>query len=220
MILTYFKRASGKIDEVMAVANRVKPKDLQTASIILDFRDQVVLKCVIDGKSMPKEWDTIVAYYYKHYQATMERLFKEIGYELVKEEIIKLLMADKIGLFKEIWRLLLFAAQVGIKNKKRELLKAVDTGKGIDQTTFGNCPAWPGILYLMTLAESGSSDVLAGTTEAEDIRISIFQEYANGGLSILNDFFSDRTADLDGILAFIETQSEEKAKTPNLDLAI
>ena len=137
-----------------------------------------------------------------------------------KEEIIKLLMADKIGLFKEIWRLLLFAAQVGIKNKKRELLKAVDTGKGIDQTTFGNCPAWPGILYLMTLAESGSSDVLAGTTEAEDIRISIFQEYANGGLSILNDFFSDRTADLDGILAFIETQSEEKAKTPNLDLAI
>ena len=86
MTLTYFKRASGKIDEVMAVANRVKPKDLQTASIILDFRDQVVLKCVIDGKSMPKEWDTIVAYYYKHYQATMERLFKENGHELKMEE--------------------------------------------------------------------------------------------------------------------------------------
>ena len=86
MTLTYFKRASGKIDEVMAVANRVKSRDLQTASIILDFRDQVVLKCVIDGKSMPKEWDTIVAYYYKHYQATMERLFKENGYELKMEE--------------------------------------------------------------------------------------------------------------------------------------
>ena len=86
MTLTYFKRASGKIDEVMAVPNRVKSRDLQTASIILDFRDQVVLKCVIDGKSMPKEWDTIVAYYYKHYQATMERLFKENGYELKMEE--------------------------------------------------------------------------------------------------------------------------------------
>ena len=86
MILTYFKRASGKIDEVMAVANRVKPKDLQTASIILDFRDQIVLKCVIDGKSMPREWDTIVSYYYKHYQATMERLFKENGHELKMEE--------------------------------------------------------------------------------------------------------------------------------------
>ena len=86
MILTYFKQATGKIDEVMSLSGRVKPKDLQTASVILDFRDQVVVKCVIDGKSMPKEWDTIVAYYYKHYQATMERLFKENGHELKMEE--------------------------------------------------------------------------------------------------------------------------------------
>jgi len=86
MTLTYFKRASGKIDEVMAIANKVKPRDLQTASIILDFQEQVVLKCVIDGKSMPKEWDTIVAYYYKHYQTTMERLFKENGHEFEMEK--------------------------------------------------------------------------------------------------------------------------------------
>ena len=82
MILTYFTKATGKIDEVMSLSNRVKSKDLQTASIILDFRDLIVLKCVIDGKSMPKEWDTIVAYFYKHYRATMERLFKENGHEL------------------------------------------------------------------------------------------------------------------------------------------
>ena len=82
MMLTYFKQASGKIDEVMSLSTRVKPKDLQTASIILDFRDQVVLKCVIDGKVMPKEWNTIVAYYYEHYKAIMERLFKENGHDL------------------------------------------------------------------------------------------------------------------------------------------
>jgi hypothetical protein len=86
MSLTYFKQASGKIDEVMSLSNRVKPKELQTASVILDFQDQVVVKCVIDGKSMPKAWDTIVAYYYKYYQATMERLFKENGHELKMEE--------------------------------------------------------------------------------------------------------------------------------------
>ena len=86
MILTYFTKATGKIDEVMSLSNRVKSKDLQTASIILDFRDQIVLKCVIDGKSMPREWDTIVSYYYKHYQAIMERLFKENGHELKMEE--------------------------------------------------------------------------------------------------------------------------------------
>ena len=86
MIFTYFQKASGKIDEVMTVSNRIKPKDLQTASIILDFRDQVVLKCTVDGKSMPKEWDTIVAYYYEHYKAIMERLFKENGHELEMEQ--------------------------------------------------------------------------------------------------------------------------------------
>ena len=86
LIFTYYTKPSGKIDEVMSLSNRVKSKDLQTASIILDFEDQVVLKCVIDGKSMPKEWDTIVAYYYKHYQAIMERLFKENRHELKMEE--------------------------------------------------------------------------------------------------------------------------------------
>ena len=88
-MLTYFKKASGKIDEVMSLSNRVKIKDLQTASIILDFRDQVVLKCIIDGKSMPREWDTIVAYYYKHYQAIMERLFNENGHDIQTDRKIK-----------------------------------------------------------------------------------------------------------------------------------
>ena len=65
MILTYFKQASGKIDEVMSLSKRIKTKDLQTANIILDFRDQVVVKCMVDSKSMPRDWDTIVSYYYK-----------------------------------------------------------------------------------------------------------------------------------------------------------
>ena len=89
LIFTYYTKPSGKIDEVMSLSSRVKPKDLQTASVILDFQDQVVLKCVIDGKSMPKDWDKIVAYYYGHYQAIMERLFKENGHDLQKDEIIK-----------------------------------------------------------------------------------------------------------------------------------
>ena len=86
MILTYFKQPSGKIDEVMTLSKRIKPTDLQTASIILDFSDQVVLKCMIDGKSMPRDWDTIVSYYYEHYKSIMERLFKENGHELKMEE--------------------------------------------------------------------------------------------------------------------------------------
>lgn len=137
-----------------------------------------------------------------------------------KEEIIKSLMSDQVGVFKEIWKLLLFAAQVGVRNDKRLSLKAVDAGKGIDQSTFGNCPAWPGVLYLMTLAETQKSDCLSGTEKAEDDRVSVFQEYANGGLEILREFFAGRPLDLDGLLAFIETQKEEAAGRLDLELTI
>ncbi len=137
-----------------------------------------------------------------------------------KEEIIKSLMSDQVGVFKEIWKLLLFAAQVGVKNNARTPLKAADPGKGIDQTTFGNCPAWPGVLYLMTLAETQKSESLSGSQDAEDERVAVFQEYANGGLAILQDFFAGRPTDLDGLLAFIETQREESAGRLDLELTI
>lgn len=137
-----------------------------------------------------------------------------------KEEIIKFLMGEQVGVFKEIWKLLLFAAQIGMRNNRREPLGAVDTGKGIDQSTFGNCPAWPGVLYLMTLVEYGKSECLSGTEEAEDNRAAIFQEYANGGLSILKEFFSNRSLDLDALLAFIDTQKVNSAGKPDLELTI
>lgn len=137
-----------------------------------------------------------------------------------KEEIIKSLMSDQLGVFKEIWKLLLFASQLGVKNARRETLNAVDSGKGIDQSTFGNCPSWPGILYLITICESDSPDCLSGSSDAEDKRISVFQEYVNGGLGMLKEFFADRPVDLDGLLAFIESQRGESAGPPDLDIMI
>jgi dnd system-associated protein 4 len=137
-----------------------------------------------------------------------------------KEEIIKSLMSEQIGIFKEIWKLLLFAAQVGMRNNKKEKLNGIDTGKGIDQSTFGNCPSWPGILYLMALVETQNSSCLSGSSTADEERTDIFQEYANGGLSVINEFFVGRPIDLDGLLAFIDTQKEEVAGKPDLELTI
>ena len=122
-----------------------------------------------------------------------------------KGELIEELMSSRVGIFREIWRLLLFAAQIGWKSGKSEPLKTIDTGKGIDQATFGNSSSWPGILYLMGLAESGDSQILEGRSESEDQKIQLFQEYANGGLELLREFFEGRSIDLDGVLAFIES---------------
>ena len=82
LLLTYYRKANGQIDEAMTLSRRLKQRDLQTANVILDFQDQTVLKCTMDGVVVPKDWDRIVAYYYQHYSATIERLFTENGHEI------------------------------------------------------------------------------------------------------------------------------------------
>lgn len=139
-----------------------------------------------------------------------------------KEDLIEELMGNRVGIFREIWRLLLFSAQIGLKAKRREPLRSVETGKGIDQATFGNSSSWPGILYLMGLTETGDSGVLASSPEGEEQRVQLFQEYANGGLSVIREFFKDRAIDLDGVLALIESHQVQatELQAPDLDLTI
>jgi dnd system-associated protein 4 len=137
-----------------------------------------------------------------------------------KEPILAALTSEQLGVFKELWRLLLFAAQVGIKNNRRVLLATVDAGKGIDQSTFGNSPAWPGILYLTAVAEAKSADPMASTQAAEDSRIQVFEEYANGGLEMMQEYFATRRVDLDGLIAFIQSQNEQPTTPTNVSLEI
>ena len=80
LLLTYYTKPSGKIDEVMSLAKRLRTRDWQTANVILDFQHQKVLLCSVAGLTATKDWDTIVSYYYQHYPATIERLFQENGH--------------------------------------------------------------------------------------------------------------------------------------------
>jgi hypothetical protein len=82
LLLTYYTKPSGKIDELMAIAKKIRTRDWQTCNVILDFKDCRVLQCTVGGISANKDWDTIVSYYYKHYAATIERLFQENGHAI------------------------------------------------------------------------------------------------------------------------------------------
>lgn len=86
LLLTYVTRPDGKIDEQMQISRRVRQTDLQTANVILDFRDLKVVKASMGGTAVPRDWDRIVSYYHQHYASTIERLLKENGYEIVKPE--------------------------------------------------------------------------------------------------------------------------------------
>ena len=82
LILTYYKKANGQTDEVMTVATRLKTNDIQTASVILDFKLLQVEKCSMNGVQVPRIWDTVVSYYYQHYANVIERLFNENGHPI------------------------------------------------------------------------------------------------------------------------------------------
>ena len=90
LLLTYYTKASGQIDEVMTVSKKIKTRDWQTANVILDFKDQKVLAASVQGMTATRDWDTVVSYYYKHYTHTIERMFEENGHKLdIKAHISK-----------------------------------------------------------------------------------------------------------------------------------
>jgi hypothetical protein len=82
LLLTYFYQANGKIDEGMTVSTRVRTRDWQTANVILDFKEQKVLKASVRDATIPKDWDRIVGYYYPFYTNIMERLLVENGHPI------------------------------------------------------------------------------------------------------------------------------------------
>lgn len=86
LILTYYKKANGQTDEAMAVAKNLKPRDLQCANVILDFKKLEVVKATMGGLNVPKNFDNLVQYYIQHYEAIVTRLFNENGYEVNLEK--------------------------------------------------------------------------------------------------------------------------------------
>lgn len=87
LLITYYTKPDGKIDEAMTLSKNIKTRDLQTANVILDFKKLQVVKCSMNGVQVPRDWDRIVTYYHQHYEATIDRLFAENGWEVVKPEI-------------------------------------------------------------------------------------------------------------------------------------
>lgn len=82
LIITYYQKANGQIDETTAVARNLKMRDHQTASVILDFKKLAVVKANLNGDTVPKDFNRIVEYYMQHYENIIRRLFKENGYEI------------------------------------------------------------------------------------------------------------------------------------------
>jgi hypothetical protein len=76
LIINYYRRPNGQMDEVVTVARRIRPRDIQSAAVILDFQTRSVVKCSMDGVVVPKDWQRIRDFYHQHYSQVIEDLEK------------------------------------------------------------------------------------------------------------------------------------------------
>lgn len=76
LLITFFRRPGGQIDEQVTVSKKVKPSDLQTCNVILDYSSKKVEKCVIEGKTTDTDWEKMNEYYKKIYPVLIEQLEK------------------------------------------------------------------------------------------------------------------------------------------------
>ena len=77
LLITFMRRPGGQIDESVAVSKKVKPADLQTCNVIIDYAKKKVDKCVIEGKKVDTDFDRMNEYYKKVYTNLIEQLEKE-----------------------------------------------------------------------------------------------------------------------------------------------
>ena len=81
LLITFLRKANGQIDEQVSVSKRIKPADIQTCNVILDFADKKIEKCVIEGKTLDTNWDKMYEYYKKIYPTLIGQLDKETKVE-------------------------------------------------------------------------------------------------------------------------------------------
>jgi type II secretory pathway component PulF len=77
LLITFFRKPGGQIDEQVRFVKRVKNSDISMSNIILDYGLQRVDKCVVEGKKLSKTFEELNNYYKKIYPTMVVQLEKE-----------------------------------------------------------------------------------------------------------------------------------------------
>lgn len=76
LLITFFRKPGGQIDEQVQVSKRVRNSDSQMCNVILDFLEKKVTKCVIESKVVDTDWDRMYTYYKNIYPNLIDQLEK------------------------------------------------------------------------------------------------------------------------------------------------
>lgn len=103
------------------------------------------------------------------------------------------------SIFPTMWELLCFAAVLGFEYEKRIELKG-NLLPFVDGRIFSDKPLAMDLLYLIALASEKNADILRD----EEPMLKIFEEYAYGGLEILQGWLREKPEDSNGDKAILE----------------
>ncbi|MBL6995467.1 DNA phosphorothioation-associated protein 4 [Desulfobacula sp.] len=140
---------------------------------------------------------------------------RRVHRDVCHEDTIRMLTNGDFAVFKEIWRLLLFSAALGIKRGRRRKIEKSDPGKAFSETYFSS-PGWKGFLYLISLVETGSSNCLRSSPDFQNDLITVFEEYANEGLHILERKLRTSNDLQEVFLDLLQNDKDAPARIPNV----
>lgn len=134
-----------------------------------------------------------------------------------KASLVKLLVASDDSItnsFNTYADLIVFAAALGAKRKKRVPLKEVSKRDPdpIPQEHFIN-KGYELIIRLIAIAESQDKTILDNREDCDNERINIFEEYANGGLEVLQEELRGSVDHLERILLFLSFEKNTPLET-------
>jgi hypothetical protein len=87
LLISFFRKKGGQIDEMVSVSKQVKTSDLQNSNIIMDFGTKKLDKCVIEGKEHDTTFDKLRDYYAKVYPQLVSQLEKEAPFSVSKNNL-------------------------------------------------------------------------------------------------------------------------------------
>lgn len=137
-----------------------------------------------------------------------------------KAALVKALSDEKNGTFQAYADVIVFAAALGAKRKKSVPLEEISKEpEPIKQSIFANRGYDP-VINLLAIAHTKDPKILASDETSEGERIIIFEEYANGGLEILEDKLRGSVDYSEQILLLLSSERDSsKSREGEFDLS-
>lgn len=125
------------------------------------------------------------------------------------EPLIQHLCGGDNPCFDEIWKLILFCALLGKTRGRRLPLRDRKQSNSMRHEVFSNSPLWPGVMHLFSVMET--RDSLQLRSEHWEDSLGLFEEYANGGLEILEQASTGGALGLIDLLNMLGVTTNERA---------